>query len=265
MTRADLSRAAGPFLVREIAYEPGTRMLPHRHDQPSITLVLAGGIRESVGSHEDDATPLSVVVKPAGVRHADEFGPRGARTLQIAWREDPGAGAGVFSSGWRWSHMRRGVPEFLALAEDARASGSSAGHLESRVWDVLAALEGASDPPRDPPAPDAPRWIERIREEIDDRIGEGIEVRELAASVGLHPGSLARAFRRHFGESITGYRTRERLRRAVASLARCERSMSAIAHEAGFADHPHFCRAVREGTGRTPSELQRVVGFSRAG
>lgn len=261
MIRANLSRAAGPFVVREIDYLAGTRMSPHRHDQPSVTLVLAGRIRESVGSHEDHATALSVVVKPPGVRHADEFGPRGARTLQIAWQVEAGAGAEVLSTGWRWCHLRRGVPEFLALADDARASGLSPETLESRVWDVLAALEDPSEPPPRSRGNGwrTPRWIARVREELDDRIAEGVEVRELAAHAGVHPGSLARAFRRHFGESITGYRTRERLRRAVASLARGHGPLSVIAQEAGYADHPHLCRAVREGTGRSPSELQRVV------
>lgn len=293
MTRAKLTRAAGPFVLREIDYDAGIRMPPHHHDLPSVTLVLAGRIRESVGSREDHATPLSVVVKPPGVRHADEFGPRGARTLQIAWQVEGSTGAEVFSTGWRWCHLRRGVREFLALAEDARASGCSPETLESRVWDVLAALEdpsglprrtqvsrsamppdaarpgagpcrsrggtGLGSPRRWRPGPAPPRWIARVREELDDRIAEAVQVRALAVSAGVHPGSLARAFRRHYGESITGYRTRERLRRAVAALALGDGSLSVIAQEAGFADHPHFCRAVRETTGRSPSELKRLI------
>jgi len=259
------TRLAGPFRVREALYPPGARMPPHSHDHPSVTMVLAGGLRESVGRDEDEATPLSVVVKPAMVRHADTFGPRGARTVQISWRSGTplGEAEAALGLGWTWLHLREAVPEFLALASEIRAPGGTAAELESYVWDVLTAIAAGgrghaktrgSNPPRT-----APRWIRRVKEELDDCIGEGLEVRELAITAGVHPGSLTRAFRRFYGETVTSYRTRERLRRAVAALAHREESLSRIAHESGFADHPHLCRCIKDATGLTPLRLRRAL------
>jgi AraC family transcriptional regulator len=254
-----LPGTAGPFQVRTVDYRPGTRMPPHTHDLPSVTLVLAGAIRETVGSVEDDAGPLSVVVKPAGVRHADVFGPRGARTLQIVWHRgwEASESHGILAPGWAWHHLPRGTPEFLALARDARDARAPSTALESRIWDALAALEASAE--TQGTGGPAPGWLVRVKEELDDRMDEGVEVRELAEAAGLHPGSLSRAFRRHFGDSVTGYRARERLRRAVQALTSRAGSLSRIAHQAGYADHPHLCRAVRSATGLTPSELRRLL------
>jgi len=259
------ARRAGPFRLREVVYPADMRMAPHSHDHPSVTLVLAGGLRESVGHHEDEATPLSVVIKPPEVRHADTFGPRGARTLQIAWHADTelGEATAALRLGWSWLHLSRGVPEFLTLAGELRACGGTSERLESLTWDVLAALavgDGDDAERCARPAPRAaPRWIRRVREELDDRIDEGPEVRELADAAGVHPGSLTRAFRRHYGESVTSYRTRQRLRRAVRALSLPGGSPSRVAQDAGFADHPHLCRCVRDATGFTPSQLRRTL------
>lgn len=257
-------------------------MAPHAHPHSSVTLVLRGEILECVGAREEIAGPLSVVVKPAGVIHSDTFGPRGAHTLQIGIagageggspREAGGAGdpgvagdwadsADAWMEGWKWHHAHAGVRQFVALARDAGAWGSAPPRsIESRAWEVLGALSGACDTAR---AGTPPPWLLRAREALDDRLAdrlsEAIEVRELAECAGVHPISLTRAFKRHFGETVTEYRLRARLRRAVRLLATGSTSISAVAHSAGFSDHPHFCRAFRQATGVSPSDYRRLAG-----
>lgn len=245
----------GAFRLREKAYDPHERMPAHAHEHPSVSFVLAGALRESVGRREETAGPLSAVVKPAGVVHADAFGSSGARLLQIV--ANPGTDGSPWLGGWRWAHARSGVKELVAVAEAVRdASAVSERSLESHVWEVLATLGGrAKDDDRHPPS-----WLIRARQELDDRLSEGVEVRELAASAGVHPVSMTRAFKRHFGETVTAYRLRGRLRRAVALLVRGSDTISEVASECGFSDHAHFCRQFRRATGVSPSRYRRLTG-----
>ena len=49
--------AGDGFRVREVAYRPGLRQAPHAHEYDGVTLVLAGGIRETVGRRDEVASP----------------------------------------------------------------------------------------------------------------------------------------------------------------------------------------------------------------
>lgn len=240
------------FRVREMAYRPDLRQTDHFHEYDGITLVLSGGIRETVGRHDEAATCLSVVVKPAGVVHADRLGPRGARTLQILLDPDrPFAGNGRGLGAWRWIHAGAGTRALLALHRVLAGAPTATG-LEDLVLEVLGELANNGGPARrDPPA-----WLRRVREELDDAPSETSSVRDLAARVGVHPVSLTRAFRRQYGVSVTAYRRRERVRRAARAIERTDRELTRIAHASGFSDHPHMCRELRQATGLTPSELR---------
>src|SRR5207244_4102040 len=67
----------------------------------------------------------------------------------------------------------------------------------------------------------------------------------LARLVGASPHHLSRIFRRRTGESVSGYRNRLRVRRALERLAAGERSLSGLAADLGFTDHSHLVRALR--------------------
>ncbi len=132
-------RPAGPFLVRRIDYPPGLRQATHYHNRSSLTILLAGEIRESARSREATGSALSVVVKPAGTRHADEVGPRGARTLQVTFDPADAAaldGGSAVLGGWQWLHASPAAAPLVALArllaEDKRAGEPADGHSEGR-------------------------------------------------------------------------------------------------------------------------------------
>lgn len=267
--------AVGPFQLREIVYAPGHRQPLHAHDGASVTLMLSGAIRERSGSREELGTSLSVVAKPVGVEHVDEVGPCGARTLQVAF--DPRAALGAGAAGrllgrWRWLHGSAAARPMLVLHRaarrrneravsgeaDGRADGERADdELEDAVLDALGAL--ASD---GPVSVDPPDWVKRVRQAVDDHLPNSVSVRELADLVGAHPVSVSRAFRRHYGCTITSYRRRERLRRAAGALQATRHEISRIAYASGYADHPHLARQFRAATGLTPSEFRRLVGRS---
>ncbi|HUF69881.1 MAG TPA: helix-turn-helix domain-containing protein [Longimicrobiales bacterium] len=228
-----------------------------------VTLIVAGSILESAQSRQEFGAALSVVVKPAGVEHADEVGPRGASTLQITF--DAGAARELLDGGrglerWRWLHADRVVASMLSVLRLARRREiPSEADMEDRALDAIAAL--ATD---EPPLRGVPAWLRRVREALDDGAGR-TSVRDLAREAGVHEVSLSRAFRRCFGCTTTEYRRRVRLRRAAAEIETGCGQLSRIAHAAGFADHAHMCRDFGGTTGVTPSVYRDLARGTRSG
>jgi len=70
--------------------------------------------------------------------------------------------------------------------------------------------------------------------------------------------SLARAFRRHYGESISEWVRRARLLRAARLLSDTQLPLPVVALEAGLADQSHLSRLCRQEAGVTPAALRRL-------
>lgn len=242
------------FRVQQVEYAPGYRRAAHAHDTTGITLIVDGGFRETAQGREEEASALSVVVKPAGTVHADVVGPRGARTLFVEITDEASLLSEVGDLGsWRWLHAGPGVEPLLGLRKALHADSEP--DPEEMIFELLGEVAEV-------PAPrpgDAPFWVRRAREALDTLAPEGIRVRDLAARLGVHPVSLTRAFRRAYGMPVSVYRKRARLRRAAAAVVGSDRNLCEIAHAAGYADQPHMCREVRQATGMAPSSLREVA------
>lgn len=255
------SRTPAGFAVAEIGYPPHRRQTPHAHPGASVTLVLRGAVRERAGTREEIGRSLSVVVKPVGVEHADEYGRDGLDTLQIAVPDplaDLAAGADA-ASGWRWIHAGPVTAPFLEVLRVLREHPGDGGRLEWAVLDTLAAL--ADDAGRD--RGDPPGWLARVRERIDDAAPGSLSVEAVAAEAGVHAVSLTRAFRRHYGVTTSGYLQRVRIRCAARLLADTPRPLSSVAYASGFSDQSHMTRETRAATGATPARLRALIATPR--
>ena len=82
---------------------------------------------------------------------------------------------------------------------------------------------------------------------------------ELARRVSCSPHYLSRVFSWVTGSSISAYRNRIRVSRALERIGQGERDLAALAHELGFADHAHLTRTVRAVTGHTPSACRDLL------
>lgn len=85
----------------------------------------------------------------------------------------------------------------------------------------------------------------------------------LAALLGVSPYRLSRAFTRELGVSLTRYRNRVRVTRALDRLAAGEPRLAGLAADLGFADQAHLCRTVRGQLGHTPTTLRRLLSENR--
>ena len=81
----------------------------------------------------------------------------------------------------------------------------------------------------------------------------------LAELLTVSPYRLSRAFSREAGMSLTHYRNRVRVSRALERLAAGERSLAVLAADLGFSDQAHLTRTVRAHAGHTPAALRRLL------
>ncbi|MEV4319808.1 helix-turn-helix domain-containing protein [Actinocrispum sp. NPDC049592] len=77
----------------------------------------------------------------------------------------------------------------------------------------------------------------------------------LAAWLGVSPYRLSRVFTRSLGVSLTQYRNRVRVGRALDRLEAGERNLAVLAADLGFADQAHLTRTMRAHLGSTPRAL----------
>jgi AraC family transcriptional regulator len=251
-----------PMLVRfsRTRYPPGTRQPTHAHDDIQVSLMLRGGLIEECGELRAHAGPMSMVVKRAGVEHADTYGPGGAQLLRIAL--DPADVERLLGDcdrarlpAWRWLHDRAATRALLRLYQHA-LTGQTDLQDDPALSDLLAALATWRGAPRHGCVPG---WLQRVREQLEEEGNTRIRVSGLALDAGVHPVHLTRAFRQWFGCTVSGYLQRLRLRRACELLARPERPLARVALDAGFADQPHFCRQFFHATGLTPGAWRRLL------
>ena len=235
------------------AYGPRSGMPLHSHSEASIGFVLAGEVRETTPLGEEVGGPGSLVLKAAGLPHANDFGRDGA--LMVGTRIAP-AIQRLLNIEWRWLHGRRAALLGFRLASEV-ISGDRFGAAEESLLALL----------REPKLPNsagpAPMAIARVRDVLHARPCRRPSVMALAAEAGLHPVYLTRRFRQFYHTSISGYARRLRAGLAAERLAAGD-SATVVAHDLGFADHSHLHRIFLAEFGITPAGYQRLVRAASA-
>jgi AraC family transcriptional regulator len=243
------------FTLAEAVY-PARHAVPvHTHASPHVGIVIEGSCRERSGRRSADLRPLDVVVKAPGDRHANEAGPRGTRYLLLDV-DDAARTPAIFDA---YHELRTGILAALAVhlrRELALGDGASLLSLEGLILELLTEISRtkAERPERfDPP------WLGTACAALHARAVEPLELGTLAAEVGVHPAHLARTFRRRLGVTPGQYLRRIRLGRAIALLARTDRSISEVAIASGFYDQSHLTNLMQRTTGLTPAQYRRAA------
>ncbi len=102
------------------------------------------------------------------------------------------------------------------------------------------------------------RVVERTRELlIDGPTAMGLT--RLAREVGVSPHYLSRIFRQETGETLSRFRNRIRIRRALDRIEAGEGDLTQLATDLGFSDHAHFTRTMRGEVGIPPRSVRREL------
>lgn len=239
------------------ATRPPDAVVPHEHDDAHFVFVLDDGyhsLARQPGRPDDlpfDAGAL--IWNPPGVEHRDSFATPGGRFLSVSFSPPQQA--------------RRGDPLLVGSPAAQSAARRLVGRLATfRAGDALA-LEGlllqlasvVLDPDEldEDPAPD---WVMRASFAIEDLATRpGLEVRDIARLLGVHPVSLARRYRRHFGRSPAAAIRLARADRAAAGVRRSA-DLAELAHQTGYADQSHLTREFRAIFGLAPGAYRARFG-----
>ncbi|HLQ37724.1 MAG TPA: AraC family transcriptional regulator [Planctomycetota bacterium] len=236
------SRRIGTYRLSLRDYRAHTRLPPHVHGEAFVTIVVAGGFREESGGRSLDCGTHDVIVHAAGERHVNHFAGRDTRCLSVQGT--------AFERNALLASPAAAAIAVKVCREFRCPDALSPMVIEAMMLELFVASARHAETTRVPP------WLVQARTILDQRFQESLTLTWLAQAVEVHPGHLARAFRRHYGTTVGDTLRELRLthaRRRLESAA----ALRDIAHDAGFADQSHFTRTFRRATGMTPAQYRR--------
>ena len=242
------------FALRLGVHSSHSSLAPHSHDDPTICYVVRGGFTEYSRGEAAQCGTATLKVTPAGESHSNLFGETETQGLRIdvdrgRFAEVPA----IYRSLDERHHTRGGRAGQLArhlVGELSAPDPTGSIAAEGLALELLVELARLAAPRRQP---NTPRWLLAAEELLREEYLRAISVSALAHEVGVHPATLARAYRRRFGRTV-GERVRElRVEHATRALHQTAEPLSAIALKSGFCDQSHFTNVFRRYVGVTPA------------
>ena len=239
---------AGFSVARLQAVKPEHQVEPHEHEDGHFIVVLEGNYRSSARGAATLLGPGDVLWNPPGTRHVDTFAGSGGRFLALSVKAGQAQALGLADGGAR---QLLGAPRQEALRLALQPMSLDLGGLlevedacrqlcvltRDGAWRGDVAVHAGADARE-------PTWLRRCMEQLVDECEQPLRLAAIASAAGVHPVSLSRAFRHHYGISPGQLQRRAQLNRAAQRL-REGQSIAAVAAQLGFADQSHFTRLFR--------------------
>lgn len=249
-------RAIPGFSLTESVYPRGLSLSRHRHSHAYLIFVLSGAYTEKYADRECVCSEGALRFLPPGELHENQF--RNTASCLLVNIEpllldrlgdhapvlsSPGEVTGLASS-WLANRMYR---EFVATDDVAPLA------TEGILLEILAESARSIG---DAGGTNAPLWLRRVREALEDTYLQAPSLAELATIGGVHPVHLSREFRKHYETTIGEYIRKRRIEHASHLLANSDTPLSEIALTCGFSDQSHFCAMFKSHTGLTPAKFR---------
>ncbi|MCR8559397.1 AraC family transcriptional regulator [Mucilaginibacter sp. BJC16-A38] len=227
----------------------------HYHEAFILSLVINGGNLEKRNGGEVERTPGTVTCHDAGEPH------QSTRMLSGSCHVNVEIADGFMKAHELHTHaaaLEKGSSadaRFLMLniyKELVTNDSESLLSIEASLLHLLQ-FTGKSDRRQDSPA-----WVLKVREALYDKWNENLTLNELAIIANLHPVNLSGYFPQYFGCTMGEFRRKIKMEKALELLKYRDLSLTAIAHDCGFADQSHFTRTCRELTGWNPKQLKAM-------
>ncbi|MBO3744788.1 helix-turn-helix transcriptional regulator [Streptosporangiaceae bacterium NEAU-GS5] len=107
-------------------------------------------------------------------------------------------------------------------------------------------------------APGHADLADRAREAVLAGEPDSADLVSLAQALDVSPWHLSRTFHRHVGMTLSRYRNRVRVSRALARIEEGDTALADLAADVGFADQSHLTRTLRAELGHPPSRLRHL-------
>ncbi|UYM03405.1 helix-turn-helix domain-containing protein [Solicola gregarius] len=112
--------------------------------------------------------------------------------------------------------------------------------------------------PDEIPAPGRHDLADRARDALLADEG-GTNLVALAHLLETSPSHLSRTFRHHVGMTVSRYRNRVRISRALQRIDDGETNLADLTYALGFSDQAHFTRTMRRELGHTPGRVRALL------
>ena len=232
----------GPFRIRDVRYVQGESQGRHGHDESQLSVILRGPMHEETGGVSYDGCVGDIVIKPAGLMHANLFG----ETRIICIDAAPADVGAPFD---RYSWHRAPVASAVAIRLARRFLAGTA--EVDDVDDVLGAIPSRITSNRAVAA--------RAARTLDETFAAPPTVEQLATDLGIHRVHLARVFRLQWQCTPREYIQQLRVRAAAHALASTTHALAEIALDTGFSDQAHMSRMFLRRMGMTPAAFRRLA------
>lgn len=258
----NVARKVGFLVLSECAYPPRLQIPRHAHENPYFIFTLSGSQEELLGGRTRTYNPSTLAFHPAGEVHSEKLGTTGMRCLHVEFRSD-------------WIQRHADVSPVLTTGSDFR--GGKLAWLARRIYREFSEMDDVSPAAIDglvlemlveafrierhhSATEQRARWLVQTRELILARFLEPLFLSDVATAVGVHPVSLARAFRKHYHCSVGEFIRQARIESACKAILADDLPLSEIALASGFSDQAHFARTFKRVTGLTPGQFRATRG-----
>jgi AraC family transcriptional regulator len=257
--RIPVTACTAKATVAEVVFEPRQQIVLHAHERARICVVLSGAWEEGRARRSTIASTGTAYYLPPGTAHANTFGPTESRCLRIEF--DPAmheAEGGCRSASWSqpWERGAGAIP-WAGFRLHARLRSQSTTQLDVDEF-LQVCVEGAAHlggARRGAP----PRWLQRVREALEEAIACPPSLAELSRVVEVHPVHVAHEFRAFYGTSVGEFVQTRRIARACELLLSSNISIGALACTLGYYDQAHFTRLFKARIGSSPGKFRSLA------
>ena len=246
------------FTFSEVVHTHKVDLPAHSHELAAFTLLLDGSYSEKFGQKNFSYQPMTVWWHPAEIFHKDEVGKMGGRFFTVEIQAKQLENLCQIAK----------TPEMFFETNTSLVLQACRLYHEFKNWQICSeliavsiTLEMLAHSMRKTNAIEkqAPVWLLRVIEKLNDEFTENLTTEELAIEAHVHPVHLAAVFRQFYHETMGEYVQKLRIARASKLLLDKKLSLVEIAYSTGFSDQSHFNRIFKRYVGITPGAFRNSL------
>lgn len=217
----------------------------HFHEKKHISSIISGGNLESRKSRDIQVLPGKIMIYEEGEMHRNRFTAHPSVNLNIEFEDH------FFNNNTEFSKIRLNpdiVTEFYRIYFELISDNALSDGIEFQVKSLF------SDPYTD----NEGRWMEQLKDLLNDRWSEFISLEELSKQLNVHPVTISKSFTKNNHITLSEYMRRLKTKRALDYILNSNLSFVQIAYVCGFSDQSHMIRLVKKHTGLTPLQIKTL-------